>query len=111
MTITYKDAAEIRAMRTACRLASEVLDYLTPHIQPGITTREIDRLAADYMKEQGTTSATLGYQLPDPTAAVSYDTWPISGTDFSTFIFTRCRSARFSATQAPTNGMNTGAPP
>ena len=51
-------------MRTACRLAAEVLDYLTPHIKPGVTTREIDRLAAEYMKKQGTTSATLGYQPP-----------------------------------------------
>jgi len=49
-------------MRTACRLASEVLDYLTPFIQPGVTTLEIDRLAAEYMKQQGTVSATIGYQ-------------------------------------------------
>ncbi len=37
MSITYKDAAGIEGMRTACRLASEVLDYLTPLIQPGMT--------------------------------------------------------------------------
>ena len=64
MSITYKDAAEIEGMRLACRLASEVLDHLTPFIKPGITTREIDHLAAQYMKQQGTTSATLGYQPP-----------------------------------------------
>lgn len=62
MSITYKDEAGIAAMRLACRLASEVLDYLTPLIRPGITTGEIDRLAADYMKQQGTVSATIGYQ-------------------------------------------------
>ncbi len=62
MSITYKDAAGIDGMRTACRLASEVLDYLTPLIQPGVTTLEIDRLAAEYMKRQGTVSATIGYQ-------------------------------------------------
>jgi methionyl aminopeptidase len=62
MSITYKDPAGIAAMRVAGRLASEVLDHLTPHIQPGITTLEIDRLAADYMKQQGTVSATIGYQ-------------------------------------------------
>ena len=59
MSITYKDAAGIAAMRVACRLASEVLDYLTPFIKPGITTNEIDRLAAEYMVKQGTTSATV----------------------------------------------------
>jgi len=62
MSITYKDAAGIAGMRTACRLASEVLDYLTPLIQPGMTTLEIDRLSAEYMKQQGTRSATIGYQ-------------------------------------------------
>src|SRR4029453_6276022 len=62
MSITYKDAEGIQGMRVAGRLASEVLDYLTPHIKPGITTSEIDRLAAECMKKQGTISATLGYQ-------------------------------------------------
>lgn len=64
MSITYKDEAGIAGMRTACRLASEVLDYLTPLIQPGVTTLEIDRLAAEFMKQQGTVSATIGYQPP-----------------------------------------------
>ena len=50
MSITIKDAQGIAGMREACRLASEVLDFLTPHIQPGVTTLEIDRLSADYMK-------------------------------------------------------------
>jgi methionyl aminopeptidase len=62
MSITYKDESGIQGMKVAGRLASEVLDYLTPHIKPGITTKEIDRLAAECMKRQGTTSATLGYQ-------------------------------------------------
>ena len=62
MSITYKDAAGIQGMRVAGKLASEVLDYLTPHIKPGITTGDIDRLAAECMSKQGTTSATLGYQ-------------------------------------------------
>ena len=63
MSITIKNAAEIEGMRTACRLASEVLDYLEPHVQAGVTTKEIDRLAGEYMVQvQGTKSATLGYQ-------------------------------------------------
>jgi methionyl aminopeptidase len=62
MSTTYKDEAGVAAMRVACRLASEVLDYLTPFVQPGITTGEIDRLAAEFMVKQGTVSATIGYQ-------------------------------------------------
>ena len=63
MTITYKDAEGIAGMRHACRLASEVLDYLTPFVKAGTTTKEIDRLAHDYMiNVQNTRSATIGYQ-------------------------------------------------
>lgn len=51
-------------MREACRLAAEVLDYIAPHVRPGITTREIDRLGAECMARQGTISATVGYQPP-----------------------------------------------
>ncbi|MEN9780983.1 MAG: hypothetical protein RL014_2131 [Pseudomonadota bacterium] len=65
MAITYKDEAEVQGMREACRLASEVLDYLTPFVKAGITTKEIDRLAHEYMVNvQGTRSATIGYQPP-----------------------------------------------
>ena len=64
MSITIKDEAGIAGMREACRLASEVLDEITPHIVPGVTTLEIDRLAAEAMARQGTRSATIGYQPP-----------------------------------------------
>ncbi len=48
MSITIKDEAGIAGMRLAGRLASELLDYLTPHIRPGVTTNEIDRLAEEH---------------------------------------------------------------
>ena len=62
MTVTIKDAAGIAAMRVACRLAAEVLDYLAPFIKPGVTTNEIDKLAHDYMVDvQGCIPAPLNY--------------------------------------------------
>ena len=64
MTITIKDETGIAGMREACRIASQVLDDITPHIQPGITTLEIDRLSAESMAKYGTRSATVGYQPP-----------------------------------------------
>lgn len=65
MSIKIRTAAEIDQMRVAGRLASEVLDFLTPHIKPGITTAEIDRLAHDYMVDvQGTVPAPLNYCPP-----------------------------------------------
>jgi methionyl aminopeptidase len=65
MSIILKNPEEIEEMRTACRLAAEVLDYVTPFVKAGTTTAEIDRLCHDYMVNvQHTTSATLGYQPP-----------------------------------------------
>ncbi|MFM7531406.1 MAG: type I methionyl aminopeptidase [Rubrivivax sp.] len=65
MPIPLKTAADIAGMRLAGRLASEVLDLLEPHIQPGITTLEIDRLAHEHItKVQQAIPATLGYQPP-----------------------------------------------
>jgi methionyl aminopeptidase len=65
MTITIKTAADVDGMRIAGRLASEVLDYLTPHIVPGITTDAIDKLAHDYMVEvQQCIPAPLNYAPP-----------------------------------------------
>ena len=65
MTITIKTSDEIEAMRTAGRLASEVLDFITPHVRPGVSTGEIDTLCHDYMvKVQGTIPAPLNYAPP-----------------------------------------------
>ena len=44
MTVTIKTGAEIEGMRVAGRLGSEVLDYITPFVKPGVTTGELDRL-------------------------------------------------------------------
>ena len=69
MTISLKSAADIDGMRLAGRLASEVLDMLTPHIVPGVTTLHLDKLAHDHMVNvQGGIPATLGYQPPGYTA-------------------------------------------
>ena len=65
MTMTIKSASDIDGMRVAGRLASEVLDLLTPLIKPGVTTLELDRVAHEHMaKVQGTVPATLNYAPP-----------------------------------------------
>jgi methionyl aminopeptidase len=64
MPIPIKSAADIEGMRTACRLASEVLDMLGPHVRAGVTTLELDQLARELIQRQGTISATVGYQPP-----------------------------------------------
>lgn len=65
MSISIKTPEEIEKMRIAGRLAGEVLDFIEPYIQPGITTEEIDRLCHDYMVNvQGCIPAPLNY-APD----------------------------------------------
>ena len=65
MSVTLKTPEEIEKMRVAGRLASEVLDYITPYVKPGITTGELDKLCHDYMVNvQGTIPAPLNYTPP-----------------------------------------------
>jgi methionyl aminopeptidase len=65
MSVTIKSPEEIEKMRVAGRLGSEVLDYITPFVKPGVSTGELDRLCHDYMVNvQGTVPAPLNYKPP-----------------------------------------------
>lgn len=49
-------------MRVAGRLAAEVLEMIEPHVQPGISTGELDRICHDYIvNEQQAVPAPLNY--------------------------------------------------
>jgi len=65
MAITLKTAEDLAGMRIAGRLASEVLDMLTAHVKPGITTEQLDKLAHDHIVTvQGAVPAPLNYAPP-----------------------------------------------
>ncbi len=65
MSVTIKSAEEIEKMRVAGRLAAEVLDFIEPHVKPGVTTDELDRLCHDYIVgEQQSIPAPLMYAPP-----------------------------------------------
>ncbi len=65
MTISIKTAADLEGMRIAGRLASEVLDMLTAHVKPGVTTDHLDQLAHRHIVEvQGAIPAPLNYAPP-----------------------------------------------
>ena len=49
-------------MRPACALAAKVLNEVAAFIKPGVTTREIDNLAAEVIRANGAKSAFLGYR-------------------------------------------------
>ncbi len=67
LTETKKPTSQefIARMREAGRLASEVLDHVTPFIKAGVTTGELDQICHDYMVNvQKTVPAPLNYQPP-----------------------------------------------
>jgi methionyl aminopeptidase len=53
---------DFAGMRRAGKLAAEVLDYITPHVQPGVTTDALDRLCHEYILAHGATPAPLNYR-------------------------------------------------
>ncbi|NNF96935.1 MAG: type I methionyl aminopeptidase [Halobacteria archaeon] len=62
MTVTIKTPEEIEKMRIAGRLAAEVLEMITPHVQAGITTTELDQICHDFIvNEQQAIPAPLNY--------------------------------------------------
>jgi methionyl aminopeptidase len=62
MKVILKSPEEIAAMRIAGRLASEVLDFIAPHVRPGVTTDALNTLCHDYMVDvQQTVPAPLNY--------------------------------------------------
>ena len=65
MSIELKTPQDIERMRVAGRLAAEVLDFIAPHVKPGVTTGHLDKLCHDYMVDvQGTVPAPLDYCPP-----------------------------------------------
>ncbi|MEM7167187.1 MAG: methionyl aminopeptidase [Planctomycetota bacterium] len=56
------DEAERECMRRACKVNASLLDHLRPHVVAGVTTNELDRIAAEYTREHGHTGACLGYR-------------------------------------------------
>lgn len=55
-------AADFDGMRKAGRLAAEVLDFITPHVAPGISTGQLDTLCHDFIIAHGAIPAPLNYR-------------------------------------------------
>ena len=60
--IIIKTPEEITKMRIAGKLASEVLEMITPFVKEGVTTEDLDKICHDYMvNEQDAYPAPLNY--------------------------------------------------
>ena len=63
MDIHLKSLAEIDKMRVAGRLAAEVLEMIGEHVEPGVSTGELDRICHRHIVEkQGAIPAPLNYK-------------------------------------------------
>ena len=63
MKISIKSSEDINNMRVAGKLAAEVLEMITPHVKPGISTGELDKLCYEYIVNvQNAIPANVGYQ-------------------------------------------------
>lgn len=62
-SITLKSEDDIQMARQAGRLAAEVLAVVAPHVVPGVSTLELDRICHEHIVNvQGAIPANLGYQ-------------------------------------------------
>ena len=60
--ITIKSEREIELMREAGKMVSMTHKYLKDFIKPGITTKELDRLAEEYIRKMGGVPTCKGYE-------------------------------------------------
>ena len=68
MTVNIKNKEDIKKMRIAGKLASQVLDYISNFVAPNLTTEELDKLCHEYMVNvQETIPAPLNYAPPGHT--------------------------------------------
>jgi methionyl aminopeptidase len=57
-----KDADTIERMRRAGRLAAQALAEVGRHVEPGVTTDELDRVGHEFLVDHGAYPSTLGYR-------------------------------------------------
>jgi methionyl aminopeptidase len=60
--IKIHGAEAFAAMRRAGALAAQTLDFITPHVRPGVATGELDRLCHDFVADHHAISAPLNYR-------------------------------------------------
>lgn len=60
--IRIHEAEDFAGMQRAGQLAAKILDDIAPHVAPGQTTGELDRLIEEWVNANGATSATIGYR-------------------------------------------------
>ena len=53
---------DFKRLRVSGDLVARCFDFISPYIKAGISTGEIDRMVAEFLKENGARSSDLGYE-------------------------------------------------
>jgi len=69
--IEYKDGAQVRAMRAAGLVVADALGAVCDGVRPGLTTADLDSIAAEVIGAAGATPSFLGYHGYPATICVS----------------------------------------
>lgn len=77
--MTVKTWAELQKMHRACRIVVDTLAELARAAQPGATTQELDRIAADCIRKAGARPAFLGYRDYPATLCVAVNEVVVHG--------------------------------
>lgn len=59
--ITIKSAKQVELMRKSCALTKELFDILEQHIKPGVSTKQLDKIAYDFYTSRGAKPSFLNY--------------------------------------------------
>ncbi|MCQ2387384.1 MAG: type I methionyl aminopeptidase [Clostridia bacterium] len=77
--ITLKSEADIACMRESGKLTKNVLDLLGKSIRIGMTTKELDKIAYDYIKSVGAIPSFLNYEGYPASTCISIDEMVVHG--------------------------------
>ena len=77
--IHVKTDKEIELMRVACKITGDTLKLLEEKIKPGMTTRELDKIAYDYIVSCGAKPSFLGLYGFPATTCISIDEEVVHG--------------------------------
>ena len=77
--IRLKNGDEIKRIRDAGVIISELYTKMPPMLEPGITTGELDKFAENFIRERGGTPSFLGYMDYPASLCVSVNSEVIHG--------------------------------
>ena len=77
--IYLKTNEEIELLRENNILVSQALAEVAKHIKPGVTTKELDRIAEDFIRSHGAIPSFLGYEGYPASACISVNEQVVHG--------------------------------